>query len=391
MKPRLPAASVAIALLLAACGPRAVPRVEPQTPAPALPASAAAPQPSATPLPPFQHASPIVQMTFPDGVPAGALDQIRTVAGVSAAARLTLSDVTAEIGGTPSDLTVAAVDPLEFRSLAPTATAKAEFVWRSLLAGEIILAHEERSRLGAELGAPLYAQGPTGTALLRIGGVAANGTPNLAGAMISSATAARLGVADGTQVLVGAAPGQPADGVEKHLSAIPGAQAQLIGGIAGRVFLTGPQAAQLYGKFRYTNHRDGSITPDPRWVSQNIETTKVPILGEVRCHRLMIPQLEGALRDLERAGLASLIDVPDYAYQGGCYVPRHIDRDVKRILSLHSWGMAIDINVKTNPAGERPHQDPRLVATFERWGFRWGGRWSPPDGHHFELAALIKP
>jgi hypothetical protein len=33
--------------------------------------------------------------------------------------------------------------------------------------------------------------------------------------------------------------------------------------------------------------------------------------------------------------------------------------------------------------------DPRVVSIMEKWGFRWGGRWSPPDGHHFELAALI--
>jgi hypothetical protein len=34
--------------------------------------------------------------------------------------------------------------------------------------------------------------------------------------------------------------------------------------------------------------------------------------------------------------------------------------------------------------------DPRVVAIFEKWGFRWGGRWTKPDGMHFELAAVLR-
>jgi hypothetical protein len=34
--------------------------------------------------------------------------------------------------------------------------------------------------------------------------------------------------------------------------------------------------------------------------------------------------------------------------------------------------------------------DPRIVEIFDRWGFVWGGRWSTPDGMHFELGALLR-
>jgi hypothetical protein len=33
--------------------------------------------------------------------------------------------------------------------------------------------------------------------------------------------------------------------------------------------------------------------------------------------------------------------------------------------------------------------DARIVEIFDRWGFAWGGRWSRPDGMHFELGALL--
>ena len=54
------------------------------------------------------------------------------------------------------------------------------------------------------------------------------------------------------------------------------------------------------------------------------------------------------------------------------------------MLSHHTWGVAIDMNLVGNYYGDRPHQDRRLVATLERWGFLWGGDFVVPDGNHFE-------
>jgi hypothetical protein len=75
----------------------------------------------------------------------------------------------------------------------------------------------------------------------------------------------------------------------------------------------------------------------------------------------------------------------DPAGYAGCYAPRYINRDPRSALSHHSWGVALDLNARANAYGRTPHQDPRLVAVFERWGFTWGGHWLLPDGMHFEF------
>jgi D-alanyl-D-alanine carboxypeptidase len=123
------------------------------------------------------------------------------------------------------------------------------------------------------------------------------------------------------------------------------------------------------------------FTPDPAWQARNIVTRAVPILGAVTCHRRLIAPLREALGTLRRRGLARLVDPGDYA---GCHAPRRIPASGS--LSLHSWGLAVDINASRNPQGQEPTMDRRVVAAFEDAGFTWGGRWpTAPDGMHFEL------
>jgi hypothetical protein len=120
---------------------------------------------------------------------------------------------------------------------------------------------------------------------------------------------------------------------------------------------------------------------DPRWRARTIVTRRVPILGPVTCHRALIAPLRRALGRLQRQGLARLVDPGDYA---GCHAPRRIPGSGS--LSLHAWGLAVDINASENPQGSEPRQDRRVVRAFEREGFTWGGRWpTAPDGMHFEL------
>jgi hypothetical protein len=116
-------------------------------------------------------------------------------------------------------------------------------------------------------------------------------------------------------------------------------------------------------------------------VKRNIRSARVPILGSVTCHRRMIPALGRALSDLQRRGLARLVDPGDYA---GCYAPRRIP--TSGTLSLHARGLAVDLNASRNPQGGKPHQDRRLVRVMERHGFSRGGRLpTVPDGMHFEF------
>jgi hypothetical protein len=46
--------------------------------------------------------------------------------------------------------------------------------------------------------------------------------------------------------------------------------------------------------------------------------------------------------------------------------------------------MAIDMNTSVNGQGVVPRMDCRIVRIFRRWGFAWGGNFTPSDGMHFE-------
>jgi hypothetical protein len=133
-----------------------------------------------------------------------------------------------------------------------------------------------------------------------------------------------------------------------------------------------PSVALPYG--------DDWVRLSPEFVRRNIVTRRVPVLGVATCHREMLPPLRAAMGELARRRLARLVDPGDYA---GCYAPRRIRPGGP--LSLHAWGLAVDLNASRNPFGGRSRQDPRLVRIMERHGFTWGGDWpTARDPMHFE-------
>ena len=71
---------------------------------------------------------------------------------------------------------------------------------------------------------------------------------------------------------------------------------------------------------------------------------------------------------------------------GGCFNIRYMKGRKK--YSTHSWGIAIDLNVRDNPFGSKiSKQDKRLVEIFKKYGFIWGGDWEKrPDPMHFQFA-----
>lgn len=56
--------------------------------------------------------------------------------------------------------------------------------------------------------------------------------------------------------------------------------------------------------------------------------------------------------------------------------------------SLHSWGVAFDVNAATNGLGKKPTLSAGFVKCFTDAGWDWGGPWKRPDGMHFQLAAI---
>ncbi|MEX0789302.1 MAG: M15 family metallopeptidase, partial [Actinomycetota bacterium] len=330
---------------------------------------------------------PALKATFPDGVSDQIVDQVRAVPGVGASARVLLANIVVEVPGGDALVSIAAVKPDEFRPLAPEATAQAKFVWEGLHRAQTLIAHEQFQIFGGKPLSTLAAKGPKGRDILRIGGLASSGIPNLAGAMMSIDQANELGLGTPTLLMVGLnQDARSAEVINQLRKVVPGVAFEPSTQGGSRTFFAGASAQRAIGNFRYTENEDGTISQDRGWVAQHITRRSVPLLGEVTCHRIMLPQLEGALTEIRDSGLSASIKPGQY---GGCYSPRFIQSDGSKPLSMHAWGLAVDINVADNPVGARPTLDPQVVAIMERWGFRWGGRWSPPDGHHFELAALI--
>ncbi len=148
--------------------------------------------------------------------------------------------------------------------------------------------------------------------------------------------------------------------------------------------LTGGRAAEAFGAFSYRTAADGTVEPDADWVRENIRTAELPVVGRVTCHRVMLERLRGALAEVEASRLAGTLTTYD-----GCYVPRFIASDPARPLSLHTWGVAVDLDAATNQRGVAGTMHPQVVEIFKRWGFRWGGDWRHTDPMHFELGASL--
>jgi hypothetical protein len=347
----------------------------------AEPAGAAAPAARpARPVKPLQHrvrADVLVVSAAPLADPV-----VRRLRGLAPAGVTTFRYGRVKLGGAMVGL--AGVDPSPFRTFAPQGTAESNAVWDAVARGDLAVAHDTARARRLALGDTTVVGGRRAVPL-RLGVLATTGLPDVA-AVVVNTVAADLGLpADNAAVLSSG-------------TADPAALAARVRGAVGRgttihlltqprtpyAFLTGSSAAKAFGAFSYRYYDDGTIEPDARWVAANIVRARVPVLGWVTCHRLMVPQLRRALAEVEAAGLGGLIHSYD-----GCYVPRFIERDPSHPVSLHTWGIAIDLDASTNGRGGRGTMDPRIVNAFKRWGFRWGGDWTYTDPMHFEVGALL--
>jgi len=339
---------------------------------------------SETPL--ESASSSILQVSVPGGVTAPLLAKVRSVAGVSTTATVSIAPIRVETrSGRAAKLSVAEVEPVTFDALAPLLLGT-ESISASLSGGALLLSQSQRDRLGLEGGDEVTVRPTRGpAATLRVAPLGA--WSSFADGIVATG-ASWFDSAKPTLLFVGVANGADGGRVATALAARMGEGVSFSG--PAHPSIGGRMASRAFGSFSYIVHPDGTISQDPAWVRANIYRRNVAILGWVRCHRLMLPQLARALREIELSHLANLINVADFRSAGGCYVSRTMMWDPSNPPSMHAWGLAIDLNVSTNGYGARPHQDPRIVSIFKKWGFRWGGDWSPPDGMHFELAALVR-
>lgn len=163
------------------------------------------------------------------------------------------------------------------------------------------------------------------------------------------------------------------------------------GGRGAPMVLSTLEVKERFGEFAFRLVLDQrEIVMDRAFVEEHIVEERMPVIGTVRCHRLIMDDLRAAVDELIAAGYEEWLSPRRYA---GCYYPRRIGFG-RENLSRHSWGIAIDLNVDLSLPGMGPVAPDELVAIMGRHGFRWGGDFSSPDNHHFEWvgeAALVRP
>jgi len=114
-------------------------------------------------------------------------------------------------------------------------------------------------------------------------------------------------------------------------------------------------------------------------VPSELEHGAIP--KRIYCNRDLVAPLGIAFANVISKGLVAQIRTWD-----GCFNIRR--KRGASSSSLHSWGIAIDINAAWNQFGKQPTMSPELVKCFTDAGFDWGGTWSKPDGMHFQLSKI---
>lgn len=114
-------------------------------------------------------------------------------------------------------------------------------------------------------------------------------------------------------------------------------------------------------------------------IGEHVRAAIPALPGRIYCNNAMHAPLTRALTMLVTRGFSRNIHTYD-----GCFNIRQ--KRGGSSLSLHSWGLAIDINASSNHYGAHPTMPREVVEIFHAEGFDWGGEWSTPDGMHFQLS-----
>lgn len=114
-------------------------------------------------------------------------------------------------------------------------------------------------------------------------------------------------------------------------------------------------------------------------VPTDLEIGVIP--KRIYCNKDMVGPLEQAFRNLIERGKIGELRTWD-----GCFNIRK--KRGASSASLHSWGIAIDVNAAWNRFGGTPTLSLAFVQCFKDAGFDWGGDWTKKDGMHLQLAKI---
>jgi len=99
------------------------------------------------------------------------------------------------------------------------------------------------------------------------------------------------------------------------------------------------------------------------------------------CNKDLVEPLKKAFKNLIDTGYVKELKTFD-----GCFCIRNIKGSSS--MSLHSWGIAIDVNAAWNGLGVVPVLSQGFVKCFTDVGFDWGGNFTRKDGMHFQLSKI---
>jgi hypothetical protein len=114
-------------------------------------------------------------------------------------------------------------------------------------------------------------------------------------------------------------------------------------------------------------------------VPAELEIGMIP--KKIYCNKDMVKPLSMAFKKLIDTKAVNELKTWD-----GCFNIRN-----KRGLSsysLHSWGIAVDVNAFENGLNQTPKLSKQFVECFTTSGFDWGGTWTRKDGMHFQLSKI---
>ena len=114
-------------------------------------------------------------------------------------------------------------------------------------------------------------------------------------------------------------------------------------------------------------------------VPTHLEIGVIP--KKLYCNKIMIAPLIQAFTNLIDRGFVKELKTFD-----GCFNVRK--KRGLTSMSLHSWGVAIDVNAAWNGLNKTPQLSAGFVKCFTDAGFDWGGTWTRKDGMHFQLKSI---
>lgn len=114
-------------------------------------------------------------------------------------------------------------------------------------------------------------------------------------------------------------------------------------------------------------------------VPTNLEIGVIP--KRIYCNKVMEQPLTKAFENLIQTGYVRELRTWD-----GCFNIRK--KRGATSMSLHSWGVAVDLNAAWNGFGKEPTLSAGFVKCFTDAGFDWGGTWTKKDGMHFQLRTI---